>query len=133
MTMIDALRRKDDPHGELARTVFIRLGRDVVDLLVAEAVALRRHPNHRIRLLEVIEQIGQRLGPREYYRVASLQRYASRVRQKAAQVLATLNPHDPELYDERFAALDPAVMFARPELIRRRRSRRGRAKRNRVA
>ena len=90
--LIDALRRKDDPNGELARSVFLRLGGDVVEFLVAEAVAPRRHPNYRIRLLEVVLAIGEPLGPREFLLVSSLLRQrSSRVREIAVEVLVSLN------------------------------------------
>ncbi len=133
--LIDALRKKDARKNAFATAMLCRLGEiGVVELLVQEANKPRRQPDHRVRILDVIQQIGTPLGPQEYFGITSLLAHRSvKVRVKAAEVLDALSPSGTPCLSSSVAMLvgmehHPALCYLRAfELGRRaRRSRRQR-------
>ena len=60
----------DEQRHRAAVTHFVRLGRDVVPLLVVEAIKPGKRSPHRVALLDVIQKIG---GPLELDEMCGLQ------------------------------------------------------------
>lgn len=90
--MIEWLRTKDKEKNEAATAILCRLGQPVVEFLVQEVVGPQKRPDHRVRILDVIQQIGTPLGPQEYFGITSLLAHRSvKVRVKAAEVLDALS------------------------------------------
>lgn len=94
--MIDWLRTKDKRKNETAASILCRAGEPVVEFLALEAIKPGKRPDHRVRLLDVIQRIGGPLGPADHYRISSLLKHrAAKVRAKAAEVLEALSPDGP--------------------------------------
>ena len=90
--LIEALRRKDPKLNASAAEVFCVAGKVVVPLLVREALGPGKHPNHRIRILDVIQRIGGPLGVDFLDFIRLLRHPVQRVCEKAAEVVAALRP-----------------------------------------
>ena len=56
--LVGWLRSKDEQKRAAAASIFRRFGRLSVDLLVREAIEPGKQRDHRIALLDVIEQLG---------------------------------------------------------------------------
>ena len=59
--LITALGRKDPRLREYATEILCRLGKQAVPMLVEEAAARGRQPDHRVRILDVVQRIGEPL------------------------------------------------------------------------
>jgi len=117
--MIEWLRTKDKRKNEAAVSILCRVGEPVIEFLALEAIKPGRRPNHRVRLLDVIQRIGRPLGPADHYHISSLLKHrVAKVRDKAAEVLGILSPDGPPslVSPEVMAAamrLHPARLFQR--------------------
>jgi hypothetical protein len=124
--LMEWLRTKNAQKNQAAAWVLCRVGPMSIEFLVEEALKPGNRPDHRVRILDVIQQIGGPLKAKEYYAIAKLQEYsAAKVRDKAAEVLRTLSPDGPPslVPPEVMAAameLHPARVFQRAEEIGRR-------------
>jgi len=109
--MIEWLRTKDKRKNEAAVSILCRVGEPVIEFLALEAVKPGRRPDHRVRLLDVIQRIGGPLSPADHYRISSLLKHrAAKVRDKAAEVLGLLSPDGPP------SLVPPEVMAAAMKL-----------------
>ncbi len=90
--LIEALRRKNPKLNASATEVFCEAGKVVVPLLVREALGPGKHPNHRIRILDVIQRIGEPLGVDFLDFTRLLRHPVQRVCEKAGEVVAALRP-----------------------------------------
>ena len=90
--LIEALRRKDPELNAFASEVLYRAGNGGGPLLVREALGPGKHPDHRIRILDVIQRIGEPLGGEFLNLVTLLNHPVTRVREKAAEVVTALGP-----------------------------------------
>ena len=61
--MIEWLRTKDKLKNETASSILCRVGEPVVEFLALEVIKPGMRPDHRVRLLDVIQRIGGPLGP----------------------------------------------------------------------
>lgn len=90
--LITALGRKDPRLNEMAAEILCRLGKQAVPMLVEEAIAKRKRPDHCVSILDVVQRIGEPLDE-EFFVVMLMLRYpVERVRMKAAEVIAALSP-----------------------------------------
>ena len=90
--LIAALRRKDPHLNEYAAEMLCCVGQPVVSLLVWESVIRGKQPDHRVRILDVIQRIGKPLDEAFFALTMLLGHPVERVRQKAAKVIAALSP-----------------------------------------
>jgi hypothetical protein len=95
--MINGLRRKDPKLNAICADLLIRsqteLGANIVHPLVNEAVLPGKHPNHRIRILDVVQRIGESLDPDDFFTVMLLANHqVEKVAKKAVELIAELRP-----------------------------------------
>lgn len=95
--MIEGLRRKRPKLNELCADVLIRThkeaGANIVHPLVTEAALPGKHPNHRVRLLDVVQRIGEPLGPEDFFTVMHLANHqVDKVAKKAVELMVALRP-----------------------------------------
>jgi len=90
--LVAALGRKDPAMNEYAAEIFRRVGKPVVPMLVREAVCRGKQPDHRVRILDVIQRIGEPLDMAFFDLMMLLRHRVPKVRQKAAEVIAALSP-----------------------------------------
>lgn len=95
--MIQGLRRKDPELNTMCSGVLLRThteaGVNVVPRLVIEAASSGKQPGHRVRILDVIQRIGQPLGADDFFTVMALaSHHVEEVASKAAEVIAALRP-----------------------------------------
>ena len=84
---------KHRAKSEAAATLLCRLGTPVGPLLIREATASGRRPQHRIAILDVLQRIGGPLGSDELYGLQYLIEHPDAdVRQKAKQVIMAAGP-----------------------------------------
>jgi hypothetical protein len=125
--MFGALRRQDDPNRSTATEILRRLGPEVVPQLVAEASAPKLQPDHRVRLLDVLQQIRSPLSAGDYYLIQRLGEHpVERVARKAREVLRALHPDGPPSLlppevAEALAKVDPFAAIERGARLFRRR------------
>lgn len=94
--LIELLGDKDRRLNRFAAGLLVWLGPLAVDVLAEEATKPRRKAEHRVRILEVVLQIGGPLGPKAYRDIATLTEHgAKKVHRKAEEVLQTLSPEGP--------------------------------------
>lgn len=96
-SLIDALRTKDPEANALAAGILVRvrteMGIDVVPALVREACGKEKLPNQRIRILEIIERIGEPLDADSFFSLNFLtNHHVQKVAFKAAEVIGRLSP-----------------------------------------
>ena len=65
--MIAWLGGTDEEKVEKATTILFRIGKPIVKYLVQAAMKSDRRPKHRVRLLDIVQQIGQPLGVDEFF------------------------------------------------------------------
>ncbi len=99
--MIAWLGGRDEEKVEKATTILLRIGQPVVEYLVQAAMKSGRRPEHRVRILDLVQQLGQPLGVDEFFRLQQLlQDHSPAVRQKAEETLMALSagglPKSPE-------------------------------------
>ena len=70
--VLGALRTKNKRLNGAAVDVFCRLGSPAIEFLALEAIETSIRPDHRLRLLNVILQIGGPVRASEYYQFVSL-------------------------------------------------------------
>jgi hypothetical protein len=93
--ILEALQREDPSLNGLAMEAVVAIGRDAVPTLVAEVLATDDVP-YQLRLLRVIEEIGEIPDPADHLEIFSLVRSRdSRVRLAAARVIWAVGPHGP--------------------------------------
>lgn len=107
--LVAALGRKDPAMNEYAAEIFRRVGKPVVPLLVREAVCRGKQPDHRVRILDVIQRIGEPLDMAFFDLTMLLRHRVPRVREKAAEVIAALSPAGRSSPDAT-AVLSPAAL-----------------------
>ena len=95
--LIEALRKKDPELNAFASDVFIRVrsetGTAVVPALVREACCKGKLPGHRIRILDVVQRIGEPLAADAYFDLMHLAGHrVLKVAVKASEVIAKLSP-----------------------------------------
>lgn len=94
--VIEWLRTKNRRKNEAAESILCRLGKPVVEFLIREVLQPGKRPDHRVRLLNVIQRIGGPLGPEEYYGIRKLLAHeVTRISEKASEVLTALSPGGP--------------------------------------
>jgi hypothetical protein len=95
--MINGLRKKDRRLNERCADMLIRthkeLGANIVHPLVNEAALPGKQPNHRVRLLDVVQRIGESLDPDDFFTVMLLANHqVEKVAKKAVELIAELRP-----------------------------------------
>lgn len=89
--LVGYLSTDNKERNELAAKVFIGAGAAVVPMLVREAVARGKRPQHRIRLLDIIARIGAPLGVDDWMTLFSgTAMYTGPVREKIVEVIVRL-------------------------------------------
>jgi hypothetical protein len=69
------------------------LGKPAAECLVGEALRPGKRPEHMIRILDVVQQIGGPLGPDEMFGLQSLLGHRNQdIREKAERVIMSLSP-----------------------------------------
>ena len=118
-TFVRWLSSKDFQKREKAIAMFCQVGKGIVPALIQETIRPGKRSQHRIAILEVIEQIGGPVGFDDMCRLQSLlgQRAPS-VCQKAAEVIMSLGPGGPPKSPEDAAAMLDSNPFLRPPLTR---------------
>ena len=91
--LVKWLSLKDPQKNRAAVTLLSRLGRPGMELLVEEAAGPGKQPDHCVAILDVVVQIGEPLGPTEFFTLQSMLRQkVPRVAEKVAEIFATLSP-----------------------------------------
>jgi hypothetical protein len=95
--LVQGLRRSNPKLNAYCVLVLIRTHKEsdtnLLPLLVVEAACSGKHPNHRVRILDVIQQIGEPLGPSAFFDLMLLASHpVEKVREKAVEVLDALPP-----------------------------------------
>ena len=70
-TVFRWLTGRDVRRSKLATNVLAKIGHAATDLLLSEALAPRKSPQQRMRLLAAIEQIGNPLDSQQWIRLVS--------------------------------------------------------------
>ena len=98
-SLIEALRRKDRDLNGYASEILYRLRKEmdphkqVVPMLVREACRSGKRPDHRIRILDVVQRIGEPLDAESFFDLTFLTGHrVPKVGRKAAEVFASLKP-----------------------------------------
>ncbi len=96
--MISWLGSDDPDKIDIAATIFRRIGAPAVEFLVQAAGDPTMLPEHQLRVLAMVEEIGAPLSMPEFLQLRVLvQHGCPEVRPKAAEVLVKLNPVGPRL------------------------------------
>lgn len=74
-TLVKWLNSKDPQKRLVATTVLCRVGKPTAPLLVFEAIKPGKRSQHRIALLDVVQQIGGPLGPEQLFSLRDLPRH----------------------------------------------------------
>jgi len=97
--LIEALRRKNRDLNGYASEILYRLRKEmdphkqVVPMLVREACCKGKQPEHRIRILDVVQRIGEPLDAESFFDLTFLTGHrVPKVGLKAAEVIATIRP-----------------------------------------
>jgi HEAT repeat protein len=92
LLLFEALKRDDPVLNQLAAEALVAIGRDVVPTLMIEILASAK-VGYRLRLLQVIEAIGEMPDPGDRVELFNLTRDRNaRVRAAAAQVVCAVGP-----------------------------------------
>ena len=79
--LIEALRRKNPRLNEFAAETLCHVGKPAVPLLAWEAAARGKQPDHRVRILDAIQRIGEPLDEAFFDLTILLGHPVERVRQ----------------------------------------------------
>ena len=95
--MIQGLRRKAPLLNALCSEVLIRAhvnsDANLVPRLVSEAALPGKQPDHRVRILNVIQRIGEPLAPDDFFTMMGLTGHrVEKVARKATEVIIRLRP-----------------------------------------
>jgi hypothetical protein len=97
--LIEALRRKDPELNAYASEILVRLAtemglhKQLVRTLVQEACRKGKQPDHRIRILDVIQRIGEPLDAESFFDLMFLCHHrVPRLGKRAGEVIAALRP-----------------------------------------
>jgi hypothetical protein len=87
--MVRWLTGRDGPRIALATAIMVKTGKAAASMLVREALVPRRPTQHRVRLLQVVENIGQPLDAADWFDLQSaIRRYGAVVQKQIINVLA---------------------------------------------
>jgi hypothetical protein len=87
------LDERDQTKREVAASILLGVGKPVVEFLILEAAKPDKRSEHRVRLLDLVQQIGGPLGPAEFFKLQALLRdHAPTVRRKAEEVIMSMSP-----------------------------------------
>ena len=99
-------------EDQKATSILLSIGQPVVEYLIKEAIKPGKQPEHRVRLLDLVRQIGRPLGVDEFFGLQQLlQDDSPAVRQKAEETFLALSPGGPPKSPEAAAlarAFNPA-------------------------
>jgi hypothetical protein len=102
--MIQWLDGEDEVNRERAVTILCQLGQPVVELLIQEAMATDKRPAHRLRILDIVQRIGEPLGVGGFLGILPLlQDPTPSIRQKVAEMLVALRPGNSPDAKQQFA------------------------------
>jgi len=91
--LIAWLAGDDERKIMAATTLFCRIGEPATEFLALEAVRPGRRPHHIIRILDVVQRLGNPLGPDGFFSLQSLLQHGDpAVREKVAKVFLALSP-----------------------------------------
>ena len=91
--LFEAMKREDDVLNELAAEALTSIGTDVVYTLVLEALTSRQ-TGYRLRLLRIIENVGEITDPAAYLDLMALARDDDpKIREAAVRTVHALGPH----------------------------------------
>ena len=91
--IIKWLGGRDKAKIEKATSILVSIGQPVVKYLVREAIKPRKQPEHRIAILDTVQQIGGPFGVDEIFALRSLlQHHNPSVRCKAEEVIMAASP-----------------------------------------
>lgn len=97
--LIEALRRKDRDLNAYASEILFRLGtemgqnKQLVPMLVRDACRNGRRPDHRIRILDVVQRIGEPLDAESFFDLMFLASHrVPKLALKAVEVIVALSP-----------------------------------------
>ena len=128
-TLIRLLGQKDPQTRQEAAAMFCQVGKQAVPPLIREVLKPGKRSQHRVAILDVVQQIGGPLGFDEMSGLQLLLRNrALDVREKAERVIISLRPGDMPDTPEDLALERAFNPFLRPLPHRPRRARRPRSR-----
>jgi hypothetical protein len=119
-TLVRLLGSKDPQTRQEAAAMLRQVGKPVAPPLVIEAIKPGKRPQHRIAILDVVQQIGGPLGPDDMFRLQDLLRHRDpAVCRKAEQVIMSMAPGGMPKTDAELAMARTLNPFLRPPPNRR--------------